>query len=184
MGWFTVAAYFGAAYLALVAGRAAREAARAVATRNPGEAHLQGLLAQFWGLACLIMLVLGINKQLDLQSLLTEIGRDLAVTQGWYEQRRRYQLIFVLSVLAGGSVATLALAYVFRRVLRRLIGGILGLGVIVSFVVVRAASFHHIDMLLKGPLRLNWVLELTGIGLVGLAARRGALACRKVSGRS
>ena len=28
------------------------------------------------------LLVLGFNRQLDLQSLLTQIGRDLAITQG------------------------------------------------------------------------------------------------------
>jgi hypothetical protein len=40
--------------------------------------------------------------------------------------------------------------------------------VITAFVVVRAASFHHVDLLLHGgPLPLNLVLELGGIVLVG-----------------
>jgi hypothetical protein len=44
---------------------------------------------------------------------------------------------------------------------------------LVSFVLIRAASFHHVDLLLRaGPVRLNWVFELTGIGLIALAARR------------
>ena len=32
------------------------------------------------------MLLLGINKQLDLQSLFTEVMRDMAHAQGWYNE--------------------------------------------------------------------------------------------------
>src|SRR4051812_24787616 len=43
------------------------------------------------------------------------------------------------------------------------------LGFLVTFVLVRAASFHHIDALLGyGRVRLNWVLELSGIILVAM----------------
>ena len=89
--------------------------------------------------------------------------------------------MFVLAVMVVGSAGTVALAYAFRRVLRRLFLGVLGLGVIVSFVVIRAASFHHVDALLKGPLGLDWTIELSGIVLVGIAARRGARASLAVA---
>jgi hypothetical protein len=181
LGWFTVAAYLGAAYLAWAALTAARAAAASLATQDPHERRLQLQLAQFWGLACLVMLALGINKQLDLQTWLTQVGRDMAQAQGWYERRHHYQLRFVFSILIAGCMGTLALGYWFRRVLPRLLGGLLGLGVIASFVVIRAASFHHIDALLKGPLQLNWVLELTGIALVGGSALRGARGSRDSS---
>jgi len=40
-------------------------------------------------------LALGINKQLDLQTALTEAGRVLARYQGWYEQRQFVQLVVI-----------------------------------------------------------------------------------------
>ncbi|HVZ33497.1 MAG TPA: hypothetical protein VG963_13790, partial [Polyangiaceae bacterium] len=94
LGWLTVVAYFVAAVLAFRAlrvhlGRARRGGASA-------QAGDELLLARFWGLVLAAMILLGINKQLDLQTLFTEIGRDLAHAQGWYETRRRYQVAFIL----------------------------------------------------------------------------------------
>ncbi|MGV3773512.1 MAG: hypothetical protein ACO1QB_11460, partial [Verrucomicrobiales bacterium] len=42
-----------------------------------------------------------------------------------------------------------------------------------AFVLIRAASFHHVDAALKADfagMRLNWILELTGIVLVAFGA--------------
>ena len=52
---------------------------------------------------------------------------------------------------------------------------LIGTTIVLGFVLIRAASFHHVDVLLKiglGDFRLNHVLELTGIGFVGYAAWR------------
>lgn len=173
MGWVTVVAYFAAAYFASAAARTSRYGARCLAGVAPQEAANQRQLTKLWVLATVVMVVLGINKQLDLQTWFTETMRDAALAQGWYEQRRDYQAAFIGAIALTGALGTLALAYQLRRVVRRVAGAVLGLGVIVSFVVVRAASFHHVDVLLgTGSVRLNWVFELTGIALVGWSARR------------
>ena len=44
------------------------------------------------------MLALGINKQLDLQSLATQIGRDVIKAWGLYSERRELQFGFILAV--------------------------------------------------------------------------------------
>src|SRR3954468_15751872 len=67
LGWTTVVAYFAAA---LACGRTA--------------AAKGGRPTPFWSLLSLLLVFLGFNKQLDLQSVLTEIGRRLAREQGWY----------------------------------------------------------------------------------------------------
>ena len=44
---------------------------------------------------------------------------------------------------------------------------IVGTSMVLAFVVMRAASFHHVDRLLSSALlgvRFNWVFEITGIG--------------------
>ena len=48
-----------------------------------------------WRAISVLLLALGINKQLDLQTALTAAGRVLAKNQGWYEQRQFVQLVFI-----------------------------------------------------------------------------------------
>ena len=64
----------------------------------------------FWGLVTLAMLTLGVNKQLDLQSVLTAAGRCLSQLQGWYEERRVFQRDFIIGLLmAAGLFLTFVL---------------------------------------------------------------------------
>lgn len=161
MGWFTVAAYFFAAFLCKRAGAYAR-------IRGDMGAR------QFWTMLAVLLLALGINKQLDLQTLFTLAGKQVAQTQGWYESRRLVQGIFILLVVAG---AAFGLHWSWRKIRHRaahLWFPLSGFALLLSFVVIRAASFHHVDQLLRfkmAGLKLNWILELGGIALVALGAR-------------
>lgn len=176
MGWVTVLAYALAALFCQRAFVASRYGAEKLRSISADESRNQRQLAWFWLAACLLMVLLGVNKQLDLQTLFTEIGRDLSQAQGWYEQRRKYQALFIVTIGLIGAGAACGAAFVLRRVARRIVLALSGLSALVVFIVVRAASFHHVDILLRsGPIRLNWVLELGGIGLVALAARRAAV---------
>jgi hypothetical protein len=165
MGWVTVLAYGAAALLAFKSASAVRN--------DPALSPIEGGLSRFWATLALFLLLLGINKQLDLQTLFTQLARDLALAQGWYAERRRYQLIFIGAVAALGLLGTVGMAVALRRIAAHIWLALLGLGFLVSFVLIRAASFHHVDLFLRaGPVRLPWVFELTGIGLIGLAAAR------------
>lgn len=173
VGWVTVAAYFATAILAFRAYAAANRSANELLPAEPEQARAQRQLASLWQLVLFVMLLLGINKQLDLQTLFTELMRDLFRGLDLYEQRRTYQLAFIVAIGCGGTVALAGLTYRFWGVLRRALGAVIGLGVVVTFVVVRAASFHHVDLLLRsGPLPLNVVLELGGIGVLAYSALR------------
>jgi len=168
MGWVTVGAYFLAALLSLRALLLHRERARL----RP-EARDERLLTWFWVFVVCAMLFFGLNKQLDLQTWFTEVGRDLAKRDGWYEGRRRYQAAFIATIALIGFAGTTGLAVLLRSVLGRVVGALVGLGALATFVVVRAASFHHIDILLgRGTIRLNWVLELGGIAWIAVSAWR------------
>src|SRR5882724_9610864 len=48
-----------------------------------------------WRAVSILFLALGINKQLDLQTALTELGRVLAYYQGWYGERQTVQVWFI-----------------------------------------------------------------------------------------
>jgi hypothetical protein len=158
MGWFTVGSYFLCVIVALMAARSKKKAERKVFS--------------FWMIVALLMIFLGINKQLDLQSLFTEIGRQIAKKQGWMEERRIVQFWFIVlfgSVAIGGF---LLFAIIWRDFFRRFKLAWVGLFFILSFIVIRAASFHHFEEVLASEVlgaRMNWVLELTGIYLIAAA---------------
>src|SRR3954454_1780330 len=88
IGWTITFAYFICAGLCFWAGRKEKEQALGRARRWHAPV--------FWFALCGVLVALGFNKQLDLQSDLTEIGRNMARSEGWYEQRRTFQKIFVV----------------------------------------------------------------------------------------
>ncbi|HUS36796.1 MAG TPA: hypothetical protein VM680_15720 [Verrucomicrobiae bacterium] len=160
IGWVTVLAYFAAAFLCW---RAATKGLHAPKVR------------WFWTALAALLLFLGINKQLDLQTAFTFLAKDFAKSTGWYENRRIVQGIFVVLIALGGLVTTAALFWFYRRELKRLWPALAGLGFLGSFVVIRAASFHHVDQFLNaGPagVRMNWLLELGGIAAIAWPAWR------------
>jgi hypothetical protein len=59
--------------------------------------------AQLWYLFSAVTLVLGLNKQLDLQNLLLDFARGAALTEGWYPLRRTFQKVF-FGLLAAGTI--------------------------------------------------------------------------------
>lgn len=164
IGWFTVVAYFWAM---LVCYRAWR-----LCSRRGRESRR---LAWGWASLCALMAFLGLNKQLDLQTWLTVVGRQMAKDQGWYEQHRTVQVWFIAGLTLMAIGTGIVGSALMRRHLREFWLALVGGAFISLFVVVRAASFHHIDHLLGSSIlgfRMNWILELTGIACVGLAARR------------
>jgi hypothetical protein len=155
--WVIVAAYVVALLLAV---RAAR---------GGGTARER----KFWWIAALVLLALGFNKQLDLQTDLTAIGRGMARQEGWYGDRRMVQL---LMMAIGGCIARAVGAWLLRLTkcahasVRLGLAGLLALGV---FVTLRAASFHHVDVALGtrvGGTKLHILLELGGIVVVAAGA--------------
>src|SRR5262249_10354422 len=94
VGWLTVIAYFVAAVLCVW--RTLRE-------------KFSSSRQIFWGILSVMMVLLGINKQLDLQTWLTITGRNLAQTEGWYERRRAFQFWFILAVGTSGLLGFAAL---------------------------------------------------------------------------
>ncbi len=170
LGWFTTGSYFACAALASI-----------VAIMN-GKVNPRFFF--FWSTICVLMILLGINKQLDLQTLFTEIGRQVAGAEGWYEQRRTVQFWFVLAFGTGMFVAFLVFANIMRDVFRRFTLAFTGLFLLVSFIIIRAASFHHVDEMLGIGLfgtRMHRLLEISGIFVVLVAGLKETIRFRKTN---
>jgi hypothetical protein len=164
LGWLTVVIY---AIGAILCARTSL-ATRRVQSRAEGSPGV-------WMLYALMLLLLGLNKQLDLQTLLIEAGRQLALSEGWYEKRRAVQTAFTI-ILAVGMLGLLGL---FVRRNRRFVmrHPLVALGTILllSYVLVRAAAFDHLGSHEGIDLdRLRWTgaLELGGIACLAVAATR------------
>ncbi|KDE39250.1 hypothetical protein ADINL_2379 [Nitrincola lacisaponensis] len=162
MGWITVLGYGLAALAALTA------LIRTQATTRPTAEKL------FWYLLVPGLVFLMINKQLDLQSLLTAVARCEAQLSGWYADRRPVQVAFIFALIALGTALLGILAWLLRQSLDRLWLVLLGITLLVTFILVRAVGFHRVDVLIGTELagwRLNWLFELGGITLVILGCR-------------
>jgi hypothetical protein len=144
----------------------------ALAARNAAAAQRSGVPTSFWFVLTALLLALGLNKQLDLQSWFGQTGRDLAMSQGWYGSRRAVQAVFIV-LLGAGAVGALVWA-------RRQWAGLwseyrwvfAGVTLLLVFIVVRAASFHHIDEFIGvdlGVTTFGRALELAGIVAIGAA---------------
>lgn len=166
MGWLTVAAYALAASLCLIA------AWRSRIDESPAAG---ARLRRLWLGVATLMLFLCVNKQLDLQTLLTRIGRELAIRGGWYGNRRIVQFVFVVLVAAVAIAGFRFIVRGTRSILKERKLLLFGLCFLIVFIIVRALSFHHIGVFLAteiAGIRMNWVLELGGIGLIVISAAR------------
>ena len=126
----------------------------------------------FWGLLAAGLFALGLNKQLDLQTLLVQVGRVVAQRGGWHEQRRLVQAVFVVLLAGGMGGAALAGGLYFRSLFRPLWLAWLGVALLALYVIMRAALFmnlgNHIP--LPGHHAVAYpLLEAGGIALVASA---------------
>jgi len=164
MGWFTVAAYFIAAVISFKLYLSSDQLFSNVVVKKQ---------KTFWLLVTLIMLFLGVNKQLDLQSLLTAIGKYYAHRDGWYEDRRLIQVAGIIGIISTLLIGVSVFSYKMRAILKTNRLAIVGLCFLLLFVAIRATSFHHMDIVINTTVfgvRMNWVLELFGIFLVAISA--------------
>jgi hypothetical protein len=134
MGWFILLLYFVSAALCYLA------------SSNKGWTD-----ALVWRCASMLMITLGINKQLDFQTLLTEIGRVVLGGLGILEHRLIFQYGFVCALV----LAIIGFLFAAKKVsglsFNRFKFLLFGLMSVLTFYAFRAASFHHVDQLLGVP---------------------------------
>jgi hypothetical protein len=156
-GWVTVVLYFFAVW-------STWKTAHSVGASS--EDHL-------WRVISILFIALGINKQLDLQTALTELGRMVASEQGWYGERRIVQVWFIIGVALTCVFIAIILLIWARKYPAPTWLALIGMTTVLAFVLIRAASFHHIDKFIGDRilgLKWNWVLEMTGIATVIIAS--------------
>ena len=157
LGWATFAFYM------LAAGVCFRSA------RTGGVKGHESQFARSWRILAVLLLLLGVNKQLDLQTALIELGRRLALAAGVYGHRRDIHLSFFLGLVVGLIVAVVACRKPLTAFASTHPVCMIGFGLVCAYAFIRAASFDHVDQLLGFDLEKApglWVLEVGGLLLV------------------
>lgn len=173
-GWLAVGVYGIAAFACL---RCARRGRAAGARVPPSE-------RRFWIVATATLVFLGINKQLDIQGLVTQIARETAQANGWYDRRGPVQVFAVIAFVTIGLAATAAIGWRMRRSLADLWLAFVGAAMLVLFISARLGSFHRVDVLLaEGAVPLKWVLEIGGAAAIGANALWRAFRLRDLGPR-
>jgi len=161
IGWLTVVLYLFGAW----------QCYRVATLHNDLLRQREGAI---WWIFVYGLLALGLNKQLDLQSAFTELGRIFAAQQGWYEKRREVQVLFIYGVAALATSSVFVLVLIARKAPLATLFAITGSVCLLSFVFIRAVSFHHFDLYINSVifgLRMNWILEMGGICIIIVGAR-------------
>jgi hypothetical protein len=152
LAWITTAGYLLAAALSLRAMRIGKQKGTS--------------FARFWLILATVLLLLGLNKQLDLQTLLQRTGSRIALESGWYEQRNLVRYGFV-AVVAMGFLASGIWLFAKKRIsLPRNPLLWMSIALILVFVFIRTSAldgvFRAIGLRLDpdGPAHL---LEFVGV---------------------
>jgi hypothetical protein len=119
-----------------------------------------------WVFITVSCVILGLNKQLDLQSMLIDMGRDGLRSLDLYEFKRPLQYSFMAALLLGllaiGVVAVreLRFASVHART------ATLGLGIVFAYVLLRASRFQKVALDSTWSESLDASMELTGLTVI------------------
>jgi hypothetical protein len=171
LGWFTTGGYVAAAFLCACAAQACVAGRRAQFSESRK-------LAFFWGLITTGLVLLAINKQMDLQTVFTDIMRNKAEDGGWYRHRRVLQALFVL---AAGAFAVGGL-----WMLVRLLGPrwrehhllLAGLAVLCGYLMLRVADIERVGEMTGMSMAAEGfrsAVEWAGLAMIAIAAWRRAV---------
>ncbi len=138
-----------------------------VAARSDGRERV------FWAAASLAAVFLVFNAHLDLHVLPGSIGRCAAKAQGWYDQRRSVQAIYLAVVMLSALAVLGTAAWMFRRQLTANVTVTTGLVVTLGALAAKGAGFHSLDEyhdLTIGPLKLTDLPEVAGAVFIIIGA--------------
>ncbi|MFH1999468.1 MAG: hypothetical protein ABIK28_07290 [Planctomycetota bacterium] len=104
-----------------------------------------------WYPLAVFLLLLGINKQLDLQTWLRWFGEKLSRYMGIYEQRREVEALFFIGFAVCGFVVLSLWIVRLKSRWKRYGPMLVGIFCLCLFVVVRTANINHVFSAPRSP---------------------------------
>jgi hypothetical protein len=140
--------------------------------RMTAEREHAGLSRQFWLLFSSAVSALGINHQLDFQTLLFQTERVLFIRAGMFEYHESFEMIVgIMTIVAGAMVAAYlwAIARPAGPKERLVIFAVLAL---LAFAVLRFASFSDLPVPLLSRHNSSLLIEITVLTFLSCAVWR------------
>lgn len=165
LGWTITAAYFLVSLLCVAAFRDEVRSFRVVRRlQRPA----------FWLILTALLVLLGINKQLDLQTWVQSTGDHLVQSEGLESHRLGLKVLSLLTLGLAGLGITLAMLLYIGRQWRLYLLAFVGLLYLGVFIVLRAASSISFlgEINEKYYESIHLLLELCGILMIGISAAR------------
>ena len=129
--------------------------------------------ARFWFMIGLFLLLIGFNKQLDLQTLFLQLAKAFTLEHGLYQYRHGLIIAFIGALVLWGAASQVWLYSNMTRLRRPEKQALLGLGILFVFIAARAAYFQHLIQIEHGALlaqRAYWLMEIAAIACISTAA--------------
>jgi len=98
-----------------------------------------------WKYIAGFLIIMGINKQLDFQILLTIVMRMFAHAYDWFEYRRLVQVYFAKGIILIVCVVGISLLYRIRHILKQSLGELAGCAILLGFALIRTSTISHIQ---------------------------------------
>jgi len=129
----------------------------------------------------IFLLMLGINKELDLQTHFILYMRDLALKHDWYANRTLVKKAFVF-IFCGVTVCVLVFfRLVFTKIWKEYALACLGVFTIIGFVILRVIYFNHDAVAVQQMRGQSYyqLLELIGLAMIAKEALKHCFYARK-----
>lgn len=139
--------------------------------------------ATFWIVAGILLAIMGTGRASALSTVFADLGRRLARSEGWYDNRRPLQA----AAAAGATIVIIAIVaalVVGRRRRRDLdVPMAIAMSALIAFAILRSVSMHEVDANLSGPRLLgldlgDWLEVTLVLVVIGVATSR-ALQLRR-----
>ncbi|HMI20299.1 MAG TPA: hypothetical protein VK533_12205 [Sphingomonas sp.] len=169
-GWATFLVYLVAAWLCAAN---ARKSATLAATGVRQVAQAQSR-RRFWIVLAVLLLLLGLTRQLDLQALAAQMTRSALHQDGVYEERSGLQIGLIAVIGIFGTIGLLIALFSFRRAEASVLIALVGAALLALFTVIRTISLHDVDQLLHHDVGIPHVHVNNLIEIGTLAVIAGA----------
>ena len=128
-----------------------------------------------WGIAATILLLLAVNKQLDLQYYMNKVGYCVFARSGLMADKDAAQSDLGAVILLLATLGSAVLIWAFRRHLASNLPLIAGLALIALYLAMQVSRFEHLAggvLQSLAQLRIHRLIEAAGLLTLMYAALR------------
>jgi hypothetical protein len=123
----------------------------------------------FWFVTAVFFFAIVAARETDVIDLMTRLGRETAIAQGWYDHRRKYQTMVIAAITGVWFITVVISLWRVPARRRRYLPEAIVVFSLLAFGGVRAVSLHQVDAVLyRRPIhgvKIDAILELAGVAL-------------------